>query len=165
LKLFAPDIRMAGVGLFPVTTPPEALTAASTNLKDGLGRNRSGGQGCLPGLTYRPTADDHKTVHSMVTVGFEQSTICERLGITDKTLRKHFRRDLDIAYTTLVHDVRVFVNKAKTDTQALIYLNRVLGWNDRPAQPAGVNLNLNLSLANMDEDALRVELAEILTVP
>jgi hypothetical protein len=72
---------------------------------------------------------------------------------------------LDNAYVTLVYNVRVrIIHKAdEGDTQALIYLNRVLGWNDRPNQ--AVNVSIGLSLANMDEDALRAELAEILTVP
>jgi len=115
--------------------------------------------------TYRPTKVDRGIVHSMVTVGFDQNAICTRLGITNKTLRNHYRRELDNAYITLVHNTRVqVIARAKTDTQALIYLSRVLGWNDRPAQPA-VNLNLGLSLADMDEDAMRAELAEILIAP
>jgi hypothetical protein len=117
-------------------------------------------------VTYRPSEDDRKTVRAMITVGLDQSTICERLEITDKTLRKHFRKDLDNAHNRLVLNTRIqVINRAKTDTQALIYLSRVLGWNDRPA-PANVNVNVGgLSLANMDEDAMRAELAEILTPP
>lgn len=114
---------------------------------------------------YRPTQEDRETVRSMIMMGIEQNAICTRLGITNKTLHKHFRRDLDTAYTTMVYTRRVQIsNKADAgDTQALIYLNRVHGWNDRPNQ--AVNVNLGLSLANMDEAALRAELAEILTIP
>jgi hypothetical protein len=116
-------------------------------------------------VTYRPTADDRKTVRSMVTVGFNQPTICLRLGITDKTLRKYYRVELDTAHLQLVQNMRMqIIERSNYDTQALIYVNRVLGWSDRPMQPA-VNVNIGTSLATMDEDAMRAELAEILTAP
>jgi hypothetical protein len=94
---------------------------------------------------YRPTEDDREIVHSMVIVGFDQPTICARLGIAGKTLRKHFREDLDNAYTMLVVSVRLqIIRKAdEGDTQALIYLNRVLGWNDRPPR-TGSNVNVGI---------------------
>jgi hypothetical protein len=114
-------------------------------------------------VDHKPTAETRSIVNSMITVGMDQTSICERIGITDKTLRKHYRKEINTAHDALVHNSRVqIVNLAKGgDVQCLIYLNRVLGWNDRPAAPA-VNLNIGLSLADMDEDAMRAELAEIL---
>lgn len=113
---------------------------------------------------YKPTPNDRARVRTMATVGFDQPTICTRLGISDKTLRKYYRVELDTAHLQLIQNKRVqIIERSNTDTQALIYVNRVLGWNDRPAQP--VNVNVGLSLANMDEAALRAELAEILTIP
>jgi len=117
---------------------------------------------------YRPTKADRRIVHTMITIGFDQNVVCARLGIANKTLRKHYRHELDNAYTTLVLNVRLrIIEKAdQGDTQCLIYLNRVLGWNDRPSRTgSNVNVGTGLSLANMDEDAMRAELAEILTTP
>lgn len=117
-------------------------------------------------VEYKPTANDRAKVRTMATVGFDQPTICTRLGITDKTLRQHFRHELDTAHLQLIQNTRVqIINTAKKgDTQAQIYLSRVLGWNDRPMAPA-VNVNIGVSLANMDEAAMRAELAEILMAP
>lgn len=82
---------------------------------------------------YQPTDEDRKTVRSMVTAGIDQNAICLRLGITVPTLHKWYRREIDTAYTALVHDTRVrVINKSKTDTTALIYLSKVLGWYDKP---------------------------------
>jgi hypothetical protein len=117
---------------------------------------------------YRPTEDDRKIVHSMVAVGFDQLTICARLGIAGKTLRKYFREDLDNAYTMLVVRVRLqIIRKAdEGDTQALIFVNRVLGWNDRPPRAgSNVNVGIGLSLEGLDEDQIRAELSEFLCTP
>lgn len=48
---------------------------------------------------FEPTDDERKTVELMVAVGIPQEGIalCVRDGIDDKTLRKHFRNELDTA--------------------------------------------------------------------
>ena len=49
--------------------------------------------------TFKPTADERALVEQMSSVGIPQESICLviRDGIDDKTLRKHFRRELDTA--------------------------------------------------------------------
>ena len=49
--------------------------------------------------TFKPTDDERKLVEQMCAVGIPQESIClvVRDGIDDKTLRKHFRRELDTA--------------------------------------------------------------------
>jgi hypothetical protein len=47
--------------------------------------------------TYKPTDDDRAIVNVMAAGGFRHERIAARLGMDDKTLRKHFRRELDIA--------------------------------------------------------------------
>jgi hypothetical protein len=46
---------------------------------------------------YEPTDQSRKTVRAMTAYGIEQEQICAVLGITDKTLRKHFRTELAMA--------------------------------------------------------------------
>lgn len=78
-------------------------------------------------------------LRSMVLRGADQNAVCIALGITNKTLHKHHRGDLDRAYTELVVSVRLRVVEAAAggDVQALIYLCRVTGWHDQaPARPA-----------------------------
>ena len=49
--------------------------------------------------SFKPTDDERKLVEQMSAVGIPQESICLviRDGIDDKTLRKHFRRELDTA--------------------------------------------------------------------
>lgn len=46
---------------------------------------------------YEPTDEHRKVVRVMVSAGVEQARICAVLGIDLKTLRKHFRREIDVA--------------------------------------------------------------------
>jgi hypothetical protein len=48
---------------------------------------------------FKPTDDERKLVEQMSAVGIPQESIClvVRDGIDDKTLRKHFRKELDTA--------------------------------------------------------------------
>ena len=48
---------------------------------------------------FKPTEEERKLVEQMCSVGIPQESIClvVRDGIDDKTLRKHFRRELDTA--------------------------------------------------------------------
>jgi|TARA_R110000824_G_scaffold98817_1_gene235571 hypothetical protein len=49
--------------------------------------------------TFKPTDDERKLVEQMTAVGIPQESVCRiiRGGIDDKTLRKHFRDELDTA--------------------------------------------------------------------
>lgn len=83
---------------------------------------------------HDPTEDNRTTVRDMAHVGIDQNAICAFLDITVPTLHKHYRRELDTSYTTLQFNSRAkLVEKAEAgDSLCLIYLNKVLGWYDRP---------------------------------
>lgn len=53
-------------------------------------------------MAYRPNDDDRNTVRTMAAGGIPQERIarCIGGGITDKTLRKHFRKELDTSLDT-----------------------------------------------------------------
>jgi DNA-binding NarL/FixJ family response regulator len=44
---------------------------------------------------YVPTADQRALVENAAAFGITQADIAEQLGIQEKTLRKHFRRELN----------------------------------------------------------------------
>jgi AraC-like DNA-binding protein len=46
---------------------------------------------------YQPTEKDRGRVEALAGYGFTEEQICTDLGITAKTLRKHFRAELDTA--------------------------------------------------------------------
>ena len=84
-------------------------------------------------VKYAPSEQDRRTVSTMVSVGLNQNDICAALDITVPTLHRHFRRELDQSYIRMVARMRVaLIKKAEAgDSPCLIYVNKVLGWNDR----------------------------------
>lgn len=89
--------------------------------------------------TFRPTDAERKEVAKMVAVGIPQESICRvvRNGIDDKTLRKHFRKELD---TALV--------KANTNVSGTLYNKAIAGdtgaivWWEKTRQGRGEKVTL-----------------------
>jgi hypothetical protein len=86
---------------------------------------------------YEPTADQRALVESAAAFGVTQADIAEQLGIQEKTLRKHFRRELNggkfkadmLAGKTVAEllkdkDARVRLEAAKW------YTARRMGWKE-----------------------------------
>lgn len=51
------------------------------------------------GARHEPTDVTRKQVESLCAYGVPQAEICKVIGITDKTLTKHYRHELDTATT------------------------------------------------------------------
>ena len=66
-------------------------------LATGMPRKATGQPNGKP--PFKPTDDERKTVELMISVGIphEGVALVLRDGISDKTLRKHFRREIDTA--------------------------------------------------------------------
>ena len=85
--------------------------------------------------TFKPTDDERKLVEQMTACGIPQESQCLviRDGIDDKTLRKHFRRELDTAATKAnVKVAGTLFNKAMGgDTTAMIWWSKTrMGWKE-----------------------------------
>ena len=85
---------------------------------------------------FKPTDDERKMVEQMTACGIPQESQCLVLrdGIDDKTLRKHFRRELDTAATKANTKVAgTLFNKAMGgDTTALIWWTKTrLNWSEK----------------------------------
>ena len=85
---------------------------------------------------FKPTDDERKLVEQMTACGIPQESQCLviRDGIDDKTLRKHFRRELDTAATKANAKVAgTLVNKAMGgDTTAIIWWSKTrMKWSER----------------------------------
>jgi hypothetical protein len=85
---------------------------------------------------FKPTEEERKLVGQMCAVGIPQESIClvVRDGIDDKTLRKHFRRELDTS--KIIANTRVagsLYNKAiNGDTGAsAFWLKTQCGWTEK----------------------------------
>ena len=82
---------------------------------------------------YEPTAATRQLVQLHATVGTQQSVIADILGIDDKTLRKHYREELDQAKAKANATIGgALFNKAKGgDTAAMIFwMKTQAGWRE-----------------------------------
>ena len=85
--------------------------------------------------TFKPTADERKTVELMCAVGIphEGIALCVRDGIDDKTLRKHFRAELDTSAIKAHAKVggTIFNNAIKGQAWACnLYARTRMGWKE-----------------------------------
>ena len=85
---------------------------------------------------HAPTDATRQTVQLHTTVGTDQTTLSRILGITEKTLRKHYRDELDISLAKANATIGgVLFNKAKDgDTAAMIFWMKTQAkWRERQA--------------------------------
>ena len=91
------------------------------------------------GVKFRPTDDERKMVEQMCAVGIPQESIClvVRDGIDDKTLRKHFRKELDTAKIKANAKIggTLFNKAVGGDTASLIFWAKTqMGWKETSIQ-------------------------------
>ena len=83
---------------------------------------------------HEPTAAQRQTVQLHASVGTPQEIICDIIGIDSKTLRKHYRAELDqsVAKANATVGGALF-NKAKGgDTAAMIFWMKTrAGWREK----------------------------------
>jgi hypothetical protein len=98
----------------------------------------------MPRPMFTPTADQRALVKSMAGLGTPHEDIARKIGIrSPKTLRKHFRDELDLGSTDADYNVRRTLYQMATsgkDTAATIFWMKVrAGWRERPVfEPAAV---------------------------
>jgi hypothetical protein len=87
----------------------------------------------MPRKPHEPTQESRQLVQLHTTVGTDQETIARVLGIDPKTLRKHYRDELDIARAKANATIGgALFNKAKSgDTAAMIFwMKTQAGWRE-----------------------------------
>jgi hypothetical protein len=90
------------------------------------------------GVMFEPTDDERNLVEQMTAVGIPQESIALviRDGIDDKTLRKHFRRELDTAKIKANAKIGgTLFNKAMggDTTAAIFWAKTQMGWKETSA--------------------------------
>jgi predicted secreted protein len=93
---------------------------------------------------YAPSEQDRKTVKAMTAYGISQDQITAVLGITGKTLRKHFRREIATAAIEANAQVAgsLFRKASSGDTIAQIFWLKVrAGWKEPPQEVGGIDGN------------------------
>ena len=78
---------------------------------------------------HDPTKVNRELVSLHSTMGTDQATIADLLGIDEKTLRKHYRRELDLSTAKANATIGgVLYNKAKAgDTASMIFWLKTRG--------------------------------------
>src|ERR1700733_10098812 len=110
------------------------------------------------GSKYQPSDQDRRTVAAMISVGINQNAICAVLDITVPTLHRHFRNELNISYIKLKARMRArLVAKAESgDTLALIFVNKVLGWNEYAMTQGGGSAEVDFASLTDSEIIKRI---------
>ena len=86
---------------------------------------------------FKPTAEQRKMVHSMCGRGIPQADIAIVLGIDPKTLRLHFRRELDTGVIHANARVAETLYRQATDRKnpsipaAIFWLKARAGWREK----------------------------------
>ena len=103
---------------------------------------------------YEPTEADRNTVRSMASQGFPHDTIAQCLGkkgIDAKTMRKHFRRELDTAVAITNANIGTMVYQAAMRGEAwacCFWLKCRAGWREKVelehSAPGGGPVTLNV---------------------
>ncbi len=105
-------------------------------------------------LEFVPTDEERTMVEKMASVGITQTEISKVVGdgIDDKTLRKHFRKELDTAKIKANAAVGLTLyNKALNgDTAALIWYSKAqMGWREKShleiEHSGDLSVNINLT--------------------
>lgn len=90
---------------------------------------------------HQPTEATRATVEALAGVaGLRQAEIAAHIGVSEKTLRRHYRGELDRATVTAVAKVAesLFQKAIAGDTTAMIFwLKARAGWSDKPAADSG----------------------------
>lgn len=93
-------------------------------------------------LPFTPTPEQRKTVSSMSGFGVPQESIATVIGIDPKTLREHFRTELDLgiakAQATMAQSL--FSRAQTSDTLGIFWAKVNLGWKDRVEQQPITNV-------------------------
>lgn len=84
---------------------------------------------------YAPTAKDRLTVKVMVAGGFERAAMAAVIGISQPTLRKHFRHELDTAAaeanSAVVASLYQMATKGKNVAAAIWWSKTRMRWSEK----------------------------------
>jgi hypothetical protein len=84
-------------------------------------------------LEHEPTKNDRKTAQNAAGLGLPHEQIAALIGISDKTLRKHYGKELALGKAQAsAHVAKSLFNKATNgDTTAMIWwTNAQMGWGE-----------------------------------
>jgi hypothetical protein len=89
--------------------------------------------------SFAPTPEQRRMVHAMAGYGVPQDDIALVIGITSRTLRKHFRHELDVAVIEANTRVAQCLFKQATTPgnigASIFWLKARAGWREKQPEP------------------------------
>jgi hypothetical protein len=89
----------------------------------------------VQGAPFEPTEEQRRTVRAMSGFGVPQDGIAALLGIDPKTLRKHFRRELDRgaveATAKVAQSLFRMATEGRSVAAAIFWMKARAGWRER----------------------------------
>jgi hypothetical protein len=89
--------------------------------------------------SFAPTPEQRRMVHAMAGYGVPQDDIALVIGITSRTLRKHFRHELDVAVIEANTRVAQCLYKQATTPgnigASIFWLKARAGWREKHPEP------------------------------
>ena len=98
-----------------------------------------------PDVSHVPTDATREMVTRFARVGTKQDDIAAVMGIDPKTLRKHYREELDFAATHAIEQIggALFTKAMSGDTGAIIFwLKTQAGWKETSKIEGDLNLKV-----------------------
>ena len=119
--------------------------------------------------SHEPTTETRSNVKALASVGTTQEHIAIYLGIDVKTLRKHYRRELDTSLIIANSNVAKSLYKNANDgnvTAQIFWLKTKGGWSERKAQLEAELLQLEIDRIKsekslQDDDELTINIVRV----
>ncbi len=95
---------------------------------------------------YEPTPDQRRTVKTMAGFGIPHTDIAPFIGIDTKTLRKHFREELDRGMTEanakVAQSLFQMATQGKNVAAAIFWMKARAGWREKQEVDANVRSDM-----------------------
>jgi hypothetical protein len=131
----------------------------------------------MQGVAFRPTEEQRRTVRAMSGFGIPQEQIATLLEVEPKTLRKHFRRELDRGSVEATAKVAQSLFRMATEgnnvAAAIFWMKARAGWREkqevrvevRPTdQLSDAELEAIIRMAHDDAEAIGGECDEVAAI-
>ncbi len=119
------------------------------------------------GVSFEPTEEQRRTVRAMSGFGIPQEDIATFLEIEPKTLRKHFRRELDRGMVEATAKVAQSLFQMATSgnnvAAAIFWMKARAGWRDRPdlASVDAKDKPFELIIRRFDDTAINADAEQL----
>lgn len=108
-------------------------------------------------MTHIPTAEDKRVVQALASVGTTQADISKIIGISNKTLLRHYRHELDVGMPIANAKVAQSLYQQATggNTAAAIFWLKIrAGWLEKTvSENINKNININHDISDSELDS------------